>query len=91
MDYIRNYESMAKLNLPEEERALLQQHAEKLERRFQDVKNADTQGSEPLITVLELQNVLREDRAEQIIPRDALLQSAPEAYDGYFQVPRTID
>jgi Asp-tRNA(Asn)/Glu-tRNA(Gln) amidotransferase C subunit len=34
---------------------------------------------------------MREDIAVKTISRDELLESAPEQYGGYFQVPRTVE
>ena len=55
------------------------------------MEKVDTDGVEPLVTVLDLKNVLREDVSSQLVSRDTLLENAPEEYDGYFQVPKTID
>jgi hypothetical protein len=49
------------------------------------------EGGEPLVTVLNVQNDFREDIAVKFMPREELLSNAPEQYDGYFQVPRTIE
>ena len=48
-------------------------------------------GVEPMIHVVDLVNVLREDKASQPFTRDALLEGAPEAMDGYWQVPRLLE
>ena len=87
---IRNYEAMSKLCLPEDERALLAARAEVLTKSFDELAGIDTAGAEPLVTVLELQNVLREDKTAAVVTREELLSGAPEQYDGYFQVPKTL-
>ena len=48
-------------------------------------------GKEPMIHVVDLVNVLRDDKASQPFTRDALLEGAPEAMDGYWQVPRLLE
>jgi len=40
--------------------------------------------------VLDIKNVMREDVAVKHIPREDLLAGAPQEYDGYFQVPKTV-
>ena len=85
------YEPMAKLSLDSESRAWADDIIARLEGEFEKMEKVDTEGVEPLITVLDLKNVLREDVSRQIVERDALLANAPEEYDGYFQVPKTID
>ena len=46
---------------------------------------------EPMIHVVELKNVLREDVSSQPFTRDELQEGAPEAMDGYWQVPRLVE
>ena len=85
------YEPMAKLSLDSESRAWADDIIARLEGEFEKMEKVDTKGVEPLITVLDLRNVLREDVSRQIVERETLLANAPEEYDGYFQVPKTID
>ena len=85
------YEPMAKLSLDGESRAMADDIIARLESEFEKMEKVDASGVEPLITVLDLKNVLREDVSKQIVSRDTLLQNAPEEYDGYFQVPKTIE
>ena len=85
------YEPMAKLSLDSESRAWADDIIARLEGEFCKMEQVDTEGVEPLVTVLDLKNVLREDVSAQLVSRDVLLENAPEEYDGYFQVPKTID
>jgi aspartyl-tRNA(Asn)/glutamyl-tRNA(Gln) amidotransferase subunit C len=82
---------MAKLDLPEDERRELKLRAELFLKMCSPLANADTEGAEPLVSVLDFNSVLREDTAGQMLAREALLTNAPEQYDGYFQVPKTLD
>ena len=85
------YEPMAKLSLDGESRAWADEIIARLEGEFEKMESVDTEGVEPLVTVLDLRNVLREDVSSQLVERDTLLENAPEEYDGYFQVPKTIE
>ena len=85
------YEPMAKLSLDGETRAWADEIIARLEGEFEKMEKVDTEGVEPLVTVLDLRNVLREDVSSQLVSRDTLIENAPEEYDGYFQVPRTIE
>ncbi len=85
------YEPMAKLLLDDKTRAWADDVIARLEGEFEKLESVDTDGVEPLVTVLDLQNVLREDVSEQIVSRETLLENAPEEYDGYFQVPKTLE
>jgi len=90
LDIIR-YEAMAMLELADSERQLLGERLDALAGGFDALDEIGTNGVEPLVTVLELHNVMREDRASKLLPRDEMLANAPEQYDGYFQVPGTLD
>jgi aspartyl/glutamyl-tRNA(Asn/Gln) amidotransferase C subunit len=88
---IREYEAMAMLDMPADERDRLSIAANVLTEGFSALDDISADGIEPLVTVIDRHNVLREDIAEKIITRDELLSNAPEQYDGYFQVPGTLD
>jgi len=85
------YEAMAKLDLPETERQLVKDRMEKLLESFSALESIDTTKIEPLVTVLDIQNIMRDDIAKKLISREELLSNAPEQYDGYFQVPKTLE
>jgi aspartyl-tRNA(Asn)/glutamyl-tRNA(Gln) amidotransferase subunit C len=91
MKDIEKFEAMAKLDLPESERQWVSGAADKLIEGFSALARIDTAGVKPLVTVLDIQNVLREDEAKKMITREELLSNAPEQHDGYFQVPKTLD
>ena len=82
---------MAKLNLSDAERRWVCERADKLSESFGALQSVDTSGAEPLFTVLDIQNVLREDVCVKTISREELLANAPDQYDGYFQVPKTLE
>ncbi|MCL2391160.1 MAG: Asp-tRNA(Asn)/Glu-tRNA(Gln) amidotransferase subunit GatC [Oscillospiraceae bacterium] len=88
---INGYEAMAMLDLDEAERKQLAMHIEGLKESFSALDSVDTSGILPLVSVPQLQNVLREDVADKMMSRDEILKNAPEQYDGYFQVPGTLD
>ena len=88
---IQYYERQCKLNLPEDERTQLLPRAGELIESFKTLDAIDTRGALPMVSVLDITNIMREDMAVKAIPRDELLENAPEQYGGYFQVPRTVD
>jgi len=87
----KDYEDMAMLELSDLERKSLEEFYNAVTSEFTVLDNYDTSGIEPLVTVLDINNVLREDIPEKLLPREELLKNAPEQHDGYFQVPATID
>ena len=85
------YEALNKLSLSEDERSRISGCADMLVESFQVLEGYDTSGVKPLVTVLDIQNVLREDVQVKTIPRDELLASAPDSRGGYFRVPKTLE
>lgn len=90
MEKIKDYEAMAKLDLPEEERRLISAMADRLTESFSGLLSTEAEAVEPMYTVLEVQNVLREDISVRMVTREELLANAPMQSGGYFQVPKTI-
>ena len=88
---IKEYESMAMLDLPDDEREGLDKCFMALVSDFEALEHIDTDGVEPLTTVLHLNNIMREDVSKKLFTRDAMLANAPEEYDGYFKVPGTLE
>ena len=72
--------------------------AEKVLAFFSDMAKDETalsdsalDGLSPMVHVVSLTNVLREDTASQPFSRDDLQRDAPEASDGCWQVPRLLE
>ena len=82
---------MAKLDLPEPESQWLSDSADKLIESFSSLQTVNTEGVKPLVSVLPLENILRVDEAKKPFTREELLSASPASFEGYFQVPRTIN
>jgi len=50
----------------------------------------DTEGVQPLSSIHDQANVLREDVAEGSIPTGLALQNAPDRQDRFFKVPKVL-
>ena len=87
---LKEFEKMAKLEFTDEERERANACAEELISGFSLLEGFNTDGVEPLVTVLEIGNILREDIAEKNFTRDEILSNAPDAEDGFFRVPKTV-
>ena len=83
-------EDLEKLSLNEEERERAIADMSRWIEMYDALKTVDTENTEPLVSVVNMNNVFREDVAVKAISRERLLENAPEANNGYFQVPRTI-
>jgi aspartyl/glutamyl-tRNA(Asn/Gln) amidotransferase C subunit len=87
-------EQLNKLSLSEAEKEQVLDFFAMLEKGEEKLTQIDTEGLKVLVHLSELSNlynVLREDKAEKAYTRDELQEQAPEAYDGYWQVPRLVD
>jgi len=91
MSDICSYEKTAMLELSSSEREVLKERFDIIKNGFSELDAYDTSEAEPLVTVLDVHNVTREDIPEKIVQRKELLENAPEQSDGYFRVPATID
>jgi aspartyl-tRNA(Asn)/glutamyl-tRNA(Gln) amidotransferase subunit C len=88
---IKKYEAMAKLDLSETERQWVSDAAAKLLDSFSALETINTDGVKPLVTVLDIKNVFREDIARKMITREELLSAAPLNNGEYFEVPKTVE
>ena len=91
MENLQEYEAMAKLKLSETECEWVHAKSDKLIDSFSELGKIQADEVQPLVTVLDIQNVLREDISSKMVSREYLLENAPEQYDGYFQVPKTLE
>jgi len=87
MKIFNNFEKMAMLELSEVERERVRERFDGVVAGFSALSSYDLDGVEPLVSALDLNNVMRDDVACKTISRDELLMNAPEQHDGYFQVP----
>ena len=87
----KKYEAMAKLDLNDAERQIVQERAYSFVNSFSALEDIDTADTEPLVTVLEHQSVLRDDCVKKWNNREKLLSSAPDQYDGFFRLPKALD
>ncbi len=84
-------EKVNQLSLTEEERAAVLDFLKETEKDAEAFAAVETEGVEPMVYVMPLHNVLREDVSSQPFSREELQKGAPEAEDGYWEVPRLIE
>lgn len=83
-----------KLFLEEAEEAKVLDFFAALEKNEDKLAEVDTENLKVLVHLSELSNlynVLREDETKKNFTRDELQEQAPEAYEGYWQVPRLVE
>lgn len=84
-------ENLSKLSLTEEERVKAMDEMDKLINYIDKISELNTDGVEPLVNVLPISNVLRED--EVVINEDAeekTIANGPMTKDNMFVVPKTV-
>jgi aspartyl-tRNA(Asn)/glutamyl-tRNA(Gln) amidotransferase subunit C len=57
---------------------------------MEKLNELDTSNVEPLSHVIELSNVLREDKVRPSYPQEEVLKNAPSKTDKFFKVPKVI-
>ncbi|MFQ5914700.1 MAG: Asp-tRNA(Asn)/Glu-tRNA(Gln) amidotransferase subunit GatC [Nitrospinota bacterium] len=55
------------------------------------LNEVDTEGVEPVTTVLAMQNVFREDEVQHPFPQEDFLSLAPSAEHDHYKVPKVIE
>lgn len=90
-DLLDTLEKVNQLALTEEEQASTKAFFEHTEQEFATFSAIQTQDVQPMVYVMPLSNVLREDVSSQPFTREDLQKGAPEAEDGYWEVPRLIE
>ena len=84
-------ENLSKLLLSEEERAKAMIEMDKILEYVSKLNEVDTDGVEPLVNVLPISNVLRED--EVVTDENAMkktIANGPVTKDNMFVVPKTV-
>src|SRR5437870_4554333 len=54
------------------------------------LNEVDTEGIEPMASVLAIADVLREDEPGPLLPQSEALRNAPKKTEGFFTVPKVI-
>ncbi|QQZ09093.1 Asp-tRNA(Asn)/Glu-tRNA(Gln) amidotransferase subunit GatC [Heyndrickxia vini] len=90
-DQVNHVANLARLEFDGEQ-------TEKFTKQLDDIINlaellneVDTTNVEPTSHVLDIRNVLREDKAEPGLPQEEVLKNAPDKKDGQIRVPSIIE
>ncbi len=81
---------LSHLSFSEEEQSQLSEQLKNILAAFDRIKGISTDGVEPLITPVEIQNELRPDENNIKINTDDYIELAPEASGRLYKVPRVI-
>ena len=90
-DEVKHIANLARLQITEDETTEMQESLESILNFANQIDEANTEDVEPTYHVLDLQNVLREDKAQEGIPQELALKNAKETEDGQFNVPSVMN
>jgi len=85
-----NAQQLNQLALSEEEEKKVQDIFAKMNEKEKILAETDTENVEPMVHVMPMTNVLREDVRNQPFTRESLLEGAPERSEDSWQVPRLV-
>ena len=83
--------SLAQLTLDEEAKQRLLREMGDLLAYVDKLNELDTDGIEPMMHVLDISNVYREDVVTGSLDHEAALKNAPKTDGAYFLVPRILE
>lgn len=85
-----NAQQLNQLSLSDDEEMIMQSIFGKMRENEDKLSSYDTSATEPMVHVMPMTNVLRDDVRIQNFTRDSLLDGAPERSDDSWQVPRLV-
>jgi len=81
---------LARLSFSDEEMATMTTEMNSILHYVEKLNEIDTEGVQPLSSIHDQANVLREDVAEGSIATGLALQNAPDRQDRFFKVPKVL-
>jgi len=81
---------LARLRLSDDELGIFTRQLGAVLEHAKDVEALKLDGVEPMSHPFPLENVTREDEVGEMLDRDKVLDQAPAAEDGRFQVPQIL-
>lgn len=91
IEQVKHVAHLARLAVTEEEAKKFTQHLDAIIEYAELLNELDTENVEPTTHVLDIKNVLRDDKARQWLTQEEALKNAPEQKDGQFRVPSIIE
>ena len=90
-EQVRHIAKLARIGMTDAEIEALVPELNNILGWVEQLGEVDTDGVEPLATVIDLKLRLRDDVVTEGNIRDAVLANAPEAQHGFFAVPKVIE
>ena len=90
-DDVHRIAELARIEVPEEGLAALQQSLNGIFGLIEQMRAVDTAGVEPMAHAVEVVQRLRDDRVTEADQHELFQSSAPQVEDGLYLVPRVIE
>ena len=90
-EQVRHIAKLARIAMSDEELDRLLPELNNILGWVEQLGEVDTEGVEPLATVIDQKLRLRDDKVTDGDCRDAVLANAPDAQHGFFAVPKVIE
>ena len=90
-DEVRHVALLARVGLTPEEVELYRSQLDNVLDHFQALQELDTEEVPPTSQSVQLETVLREDEAQQSLPKEDVLANAPRREDDYFRVRAVLE
>jgi len=90
-DNVEHVAHLARLQLTDEELDRMQTQLSNILDAIATLRDVDTSQVGPTASVIQLENVMRDDVATRPMPRDVTLANAPLRDDPYLRVPTVLE
>ena len=90
-EQVNHVANLARLEFDEEQIEKFTKQLDDIISLAESLNELDTTNVEPTSHVLDIRNVLREDKAKPGLSREEVLKNAPDQKDGQFRVPSIIE
>jgi aspartyl-tRNA(Asn)/glutamyl-tRNA(Gln) amidotransferase subunit C len=90
-DQVKHVAHLARLAITEEEAEKFTKQLDAIISFAEQLNELDTEGVKPTSHVLDMKNVLREDKPEKGLSQEEVLKNAPEHENGQFKVPSILE
>lgn len=90
-DTVKNIAHLARMRVDDDKLEALAGELSGIMGWVEQLQALDTDGVEPMASVVNVELPLRQDRVTDGNCRDAVLKNAPDAVDGFFAVPKVVE
>ncbi|MFE8697087.1 Asp-tRNA(Asn)/Glu-tRNA(Gln) amidotransferase subunit GatC [Cytobacillus sp. FJAT-53684] len=90
-DQVKHVANLARLAITEEETEKFTNQLDAIISFAEQLNEINTDDVEPTSHVLDMKNVMREDKSEEGLPQSEVLKNAPDHQDGQIKVPSIME